>query len=390
MPIQWSGVLSGPDELASVIQGESNSASGQFGVASVMYNRLQAGAAGGFSDSITGVVTPSNFNGYNSNPSPYAQQLANDLWGGNSPTGGSTGNALYFAAPASNNAAWANPNTASGRGLFANGTNLGGNYYSDQMGPPSSAFQAPSFGGAAGTSPYAGGLDFSDIGGVPNIQNSDFDGLTDEDILGGGSASNANSADQFSLFGNPSTPAGSTVGFNATSPGSSGLGGGSSLFGGDASSDTDGVTANGTPVLQDSDFDGLTDADIVGSSGASGINAATGAGLVGTSGTSPTGAAGGAAIGSAGGINVNLTDESGLPSSITSAGKAAQTGATQAGSDVQTAAGGIAGTVASIFNNAQSYASGAIIIVALVAIGLIFVAFGLGMFKHDSLTPQIA
>ena len=121
---------------------------GQFGVASVIYNRLQAGAAGGVSDSLSGVVTPGNFNGYNSNPSSYAQQLANDIWNGNAPSGGSTGNALYFAAPSTSNAAWANPNTASGQGLFANGTNLGGNYYSDQMGPPSVNFQAPSFGGA--------------------------------------------------------------------------------------------------------------------------------------------------------------------------------------------------------------------------------------------------
>lgn len=145
MPIQWSGVLSGPQQLAGVIQGEAGTAAGQFAVASVMYNRLQNG---GFGSSLLSVVTPNNFNGYNSSPSPYAQQLANDLWSGNAPSGGSTGNALYFAAPSSSNAAWANPSTASGQGLFgAGGNNIGGNYYSDVQGPPTSNFQAPQYGG---------------------------------------------------------------------------------------------------------------------------------------------------------------------------------------------------------------------------------------------------
>jgi hypothetical protein len=278
-------------------------------------------------------------------------------------------------------------------GAFAGRANLGANaanlnrsaaMFGQSSSTPLSSLVGP--GSGIPSNSFAGGLDFSDIGGVPNITDSTFDGLTDEDITGGSTA-NASSADGFSLFGNPSTPAGSSVGVNASASGS-GLGG-TSLFGGDSTSDA-------APALQDSDFDGLTDADIVGpgaSTATGGINAATGAGLVGTSGTSPTGAAGGAAIGSAGGINVNLTDESGLPTSITSAGKAAQQGATTAGSDITGAAGGITGTAASIFNNAQTYASGAVIIVALVAIGLIFVAFGLSMFRHgdgDSLIPRIA
>ena len=41
--IQWNGSITSPQELASVIQGESATPDGQFGVASVMHNRLQNG-----------------------------------------------------------------------------------------------------------------------------------------------------------------------------------------------------------------------------------------------------------------------------------------------------------------------------------------------------------
>src|SRR5271170_4770135 len=103
MPIQWSGSISSPQQLASVIQGESGSQEGQFAVASVMYNRVQAG---NFGDGITGVVTPTNFNGYNATPTPYAQSLADSLWNGDAPPGGTTGNALYFANPVGSTASW--------------------------------------------------------------------------------------------------------------------------------------------------------------------------------------------------------------------------------------------------------------------------------------------
>ena len=150
MPIQWGGqTLTSPTMLASVIQGEASTPAGQFAVASVMYNRMTTPGPylGGGSNDITQVVTPTQFNGYNPNPSANAQSLANDLWSGNAPQGGSTGNATFFAAPAASNASWANPSTTSGQGLFGYGTNnIGGNYYSDTQGPPTAAFQAPQYG----------------------------------------------------------------------------------------------------------------------------------------------------------------------------------------------------------------------------------------------------
>jgi hypothetical protein len=154
MPIQWNGPVTSQQQLAGVIQGESATPAGQFGVASVMYNRMTIPGSylGGGSGDITQVVTPTQFNGYNPNASPYANQLASDLWNGNSPSGGSTGNATFFAAPAQGNAAWANPNTSSGQGLFGAGNNqIGGNYFSDQQGPPTSNFQPPQYGGTTQT-----------------------------------------------------------------------------------------------------------------------------------------------------------------------------------------------------------------------------------------------
>lgn len=157
MGIQWGTSSTMPvqsqAQLAGVITGESSTPAGQFAVASVMYNRMSIAGpyAGGGSGDITQVVSPGQFNGYNPNASPYANQLAADLWAGNPPSGGTTGNATFFAAPSSSNVSWANPNTSSGQGLFGAGNNkIGGNYFSDKQGPPSSSFQAPQYGGAGG------------------------------------------------------------------------------------------------------------------------------------------------------------------------------------------------------------------------------------------------
>jgi hypothetical protein len=102
--IQWSGIISGPQDLASVISAMSPTASGQFAIAATMYNRLKNGA---FGASISQVVTPQNFNGFITSTSPEARKFGNDIWKGNAPSGGTTGNALYYAAPSSANAPWA-------------------------------------------------------------------------------------------------------------------------------------------------------------------------------------------------------------------------------------------------------------------------------------------
>lgn len=141
MPIQWSGTITSPQQLAGVIQGESSTPAGQFAVASVMYNRIQNG---GFGAGIMGVVTPTQFNGYQT-PGANALALAGDLWSGNPPQGGSTGNALYFANPNGSTASW--PSTLPGSGAV----NIGGNWFSDAMGPPSANFSAPQYGGTQTT-----------------------------------------------------------------------------------------------------------------------------------------------------------------------------------------------------------------------------------------------
>lgn len=150
MPIQWSGRITSQQQLAGVIQGEAGGdPAAQFAVASTMYNRatISGPYVGGGSGDITAVVLPSQFNGYNPNPNQNAMTLAGALMNGQAPPGGSTGNAVFFAAPVQGNAAWAAP----GGPLFQSGTNIGGNYFSDQQGAPSGNFQAPTYTGAGST-----------------------------------------------------------------------------------------------------------------------------------------------------------------------------------------------------------------------------------------------
>jgi hypothetical protein len=150
MPIQWSGRITSQQQLAGVIQGEAGSdPAAQFAVASTMYNRMSMPGpyVGGGSGDVASVVLPSQFNGYNPNPNSNAMALAGSLMNGQPPPGGSTGNATFFAAPVQGNASWAAP----GGPLFQSGTNIGGNYFSDQQGAPSANFQPPSYTGAGTT-----------------------------------------------------------------------------------------------------------------------------------------------------------------------------------------------------------------------------------------------
>jgi hypothetical protein len=148
--IQWSGTLQSPQQLARIIQGEAATPAGQFAVAATMYNRMSPLGAGvvvgGGSNNITEVVTPSQFNGMSSAPpSENAQALANDLWNGQAPQGGTTGNSLFYANPTvPGTAAWA-------QGLNNGGANVGGegNLFSDRQGAPSANFAAPQYGGVA-------------------------------------------------------------------------------------------------------------------------------------------------------------------------------------------------------------------------------------------------
>jgi len=144
-----------------------------------MYNRMSTPGPylGGGSGNIAAVVTPSQFNGFSADISPSAQGFANDLWSGNAPQGGSTGNATFFAAPVQGNAAWAAP----GSPLYQSGTNIGGNFYSDQLGAPSGNFIAPAYGSAvgadAGSAIAADPYDFSSLSSAGPSTYGDISGF---------------------------------------------------------------------------------------------------------------------------------------------------------------------------------------------------------------------
>ena len=148
--------MSALSTLAGIIQGEASNPADQYGVASTIYNRVQAGFPGS-SQGAFGVATArAQFSAYPNRlgvPSPYATSLAQDLLAGNPPgtstgTYGTTGNALYYNAPGYN------PAYASGVG---NQYGPGTNQYSDVFNqPPSQNFQLPQQGsGGAFTTPYS-------------------------------------------------------------------------------------------------------------------------------------------------------------------------------------------------------------------------------------------
>lgn len=345
MSITSYGPITSVQGLANVIQGEAlgGSSADAFGVASTIQNRLNNG---GWGSTIAQVVTPSQFNGYaTAAPGSPAYTYAQAIFDGNLSSYGNTGNATYYTASNfSTNPSAPNYVNPSMQGVASSGNVLtpGGNSYAtgSATGPSTNGVILPSLGGSNG------GDDFID----PNFN------------YGGGNVAQgdtitASSFDSGSALA-PGLSGSGTVGFNATTPGASGLGGGSTLFGGDTSGDSVTYANPGSDDIGDFYPD-----------------AASGAG-------STAGGAVGAVAG-AGGAPVDITDLPGLDQSVSGAGKAVQTGAGTIGTDVQQAAGGIAGTAASIFNNAQTYFSGAVAVIALVILGLIFVAFGLSMFKHN-------
>ena len=69
------------------------------------------------------------------------------------------------------------------------------------------------------------------------------------------------------------------------------------------------------------------------------------------------------------------------------AGQAVQKGLGQAGTDVQQAAGGIAGTLTSAILSLETYTSEVFVVVAIVVVGVILIAYGLGLFKHGIPVP---
>jgi trimeric autotransporter adhesin len=201
---------------AQIIQGEAASQAGQFAVASTIFNRMQAGNFGG--STAAGVVNdPGQFVGNLKNApigagvpdtvSPFAASLGADLSNGIAPQGGTTGNALYFLSGPSS--------IASG-----GGTNIGGNFFSDRFGPPSSDFQPPVYGGAP--NPTSGGSGVP--AGLPSNGTGNFYDLTGSDQFGQGppgqdgsvpSGANNSSVGMGALTGNGDLTQFSVAGVNA-------------------------------------------------------------------------------------------------------------------------------------------------------------------------------
>lgn len=312
--------------LASIIYGEAGNQGtvGMQAVGAVIANRASTNLNGYGSNIISQALAPNQFQGQSPNYSPQAYAVAQSVINGTNPD--PTGGALYYANPGASSASWARNLNSS------NSVQIGSHYFTNNTNGTPFTGSGATTANIPGSSLSMGGTEDQQnatflsaynqgVGAdTPNLQDSDFDGLSDSDVWGGSS-----------------TVPGSVTNTGGALQGTPNLGGG--------------VSQTGT-------------------------NAAT-----------PTNA--GQSLGAGGGQPVNITDLPGLDTSVTGAGSAVQQGATTAGTDVETAAGGIAGTAASIFNNLQGYASGAVVVIALVILGLIFVAFGLGMFKHN-LLPQAA
>lgn len=124
--------------LAQTIQGEAGSnPAAQFAVASTIYNRMNAGTFPGGSDPNAIVNAPQQFVGFSATPNSSAQTFAAAIQNGTLSNYGSTGNAVNFQSG----------QTAVNNGFTNGGANIGGNYFSDQFGAPTSNFVAPSYTG---------------------------------------------------------------------------------------------------------------------------------------------------------------------------------------------------------------------------------------------------
>jgi hypothetical protein len=206
--ISWGGTVTSASDLANVIGGEAATPAGQFAVAATIQNRLESP---GFPDGIANVVTPSNFNGYTTNPSASAQTFANAIVNGNLSDFGETGNATFFSAAQS-------PYYAQGTAsqITAGGTNIGGNLFSDVFGAPTSEFQPPVFGGTSVApasdadifgSDVATGEDIlgEDDGPGESDAMSEIYGSGDSLTMGSGAASDVYSGDYTSTYTDPNT-----------------------------------------------------------------------------------------------------------------------------------------------------------------------------------------
>lgn len=108
--------------LASILQGEAGGEGlrGLQAVADVIQNRANQNFSGYGSNLLDQALARNQFQGQSSNPSPQAQQVAQQLLSGQLPD--VTGGALYYANPGASTASWA-------RNLNANNALQIGNHY---------------------------------------------------------------------------------------------------------------------------------------------------------------------------------------------------------------------------------------------------------------------
>lgn len=158
--------------VAQTIQGEAgNNPAGQFAVASVIYNRAQAGNFPGGSDPYAIVNAPQQFIG-SASPNANALALESAINNGTLNQYGNPGNAVYFQQTGSNTT------------LGQNGVDLAGNSFSDRWGAPSENFQLPSY-GAAGSTIADGTGGTSGFGGS-TVDSTTLPGLGDPGLQSGG------------------------------------------------------------------------------------------------------------------------------------------------------------------------------------------------------------
>ena len=313
--------------LAQIIAGEAQAGSNadSFGVASTISNRLNSPSFANYgSTALAQATAGGQFSAYPNGlrtPTAYQQSLADALESNSLSDFGNTGNATYYNAPG-----YAYQNN--GSNAYGSGSNVYSNVFGRQ---PTAGFALPQMNGSTVANAANGG--------------DDFGGGAFGDSTGGGIATSGNTG------------------------------------GGAYSTSTDGtINIDQFNTPQSVDFADVPDDLFDGSNGP----------ITSSLPNDPASAVGNVnagslaqSLGGGGGAPVNITDLPGLDTSVTGAGSAIQKGAGTIGTDVQQSAGGIVGTAASIFNNAQTYFSGAVVVVALVILGLVFVAFGLGMFKHN-------
>jgi len=338
--------------LASIIQGEASNPSDQFGVASTIYNRLQAGFTGS-SGGAYGIATAAGqFSAYPNNlqtPSPYATTLAQALLSGNISDYGDTGNALYYNAPGYNSA------YASGSD---NSYGVGTNQYSDVYNSaPSSSFILPQ------ASNYTGGYD---VGSGATLDNAAQSVASDPYAMSNDVWNNGYDVGSGSSVANDSI-LGSVSNAGTYDPNSGVINGGDISFAGDVPSSYD-----------------------VGS----GISSMSGGGLTGGVPVDPSlyqslpdfSQMQVAGVNAPGYVDPTQYAQQPLPKAVVQAGDTASSGFATGGKE---AAQGVMGGAQTLYNavsgglqSLESFTSTAFVYVALAVLGIIFVAFGLGMFPR--------